>query len=67
MLKKKRNTKEYYKVISLKRVYLQKTVPKTMTSVIKGKKKRKHPPFNGEPKTDTDLEAVKEMVVNVKK
>lgn len=43
---------------------------KTVTWVTKDKRKnncRKRPSFKGEPKTDTDLEVMKELVVNIKK
>ena len=43
---------------------------KTETWVTKDERKnncRKRPSFKGEPKTDTDLEVMEELVVNIKK
>ena len=48
----------------------KRAIPKTLTSVTKDKQKnncKKCLPFKGKPKTDTDLEAMKEMVVSIKK
>ena len=45
-------------------------VPKTVASVTKDKQKsncRKHPPVKGEQKADTDRDAMKGMVINIKK
>ena len=45
-------------------------VPKTVISVTKDKRKknfRKRPPYKGNSETDTDPEAMKEMVANIKK